>query len=435
MRKTILALVLASSVFGATKAHAQETLQLEQAIRIALENNERAQKAHLRVEVAAGSLDKARTAFYPTLSAGGSGAYALQADKTGRNWTESGTVTLNQPLFNPSAIPQYRQSAHSLESERWGGLQDRRQLAFDTARAFFTALANEQVYQSSLKKLQQAKDNLAASEAQVAAGLVSINDATRATISLSSSALAVSTAEGRLATSYLALSFLLNRQIKPAAVGEGSPLAPAEKAISQAASFDTRADDQVKTALERRADLRSSHEKTLSLKASAEEPYWRMAPSASVSGTMRLIPDPIPTEQAHTETITFNLSWTIFDAGARYADLRTRKAQLYSQELDENLLKRQVDNDIRTALASLRAAREGFRVADEAIAPANRGVDETTLLYKQGLATALERDDATQTAYQAAVTRESAKLTMEQAYLDLRFALGLGPIDDTEPAK
>ena len=31
--------------------------------------------------------------------------------------------------------------------------------------------------------------------------------------------------------------------------------------------------------------------------------------------------------------------------------------------------------------------------------------------------------------------RASAKLTMEQAYLELRFALGLGPIDDTEPAK
>ena len=187
MRKTILALVLAASVFGARKAHAQEALQLEQAIKIALESNERAQVARLRVETAAGQLDKARTAFYPSLTAAGAAPYAAEADKTGRHWTESGSVTLSQPIFNPSAFPQYTQAAHTLESERWGGLQDRRQLAFDTARAFFTALANEKVYESAQKKLAQAKENLAASEAQVAAGLSSVNDATRATITLSSS--------------------------------------------------------------------------------------------------------------------------------------------------------------------------------------------------------------------------------------------------------
>jgi outer membrane protein TolC len=173
----------------------------------------------------------------------------------------------------------------------------------------------------------------------------------------------------------------------------------------------------------------------LALQQSAKEPYYRMIPTLGASAQVRVNPDPLATEQGATETITLNLSWQIFDAGQRYADLRTRKAQLSSQELDESLLRRTVDNDIRNALISLRAAREQFRIADEAIQVAQRGVDETQILYKQGLAKALELTDSVQRAFDAEVTRASAKLTMEQAYLELRFALGLGPIDDTEPAK
>jgi outer membrane protein TolC len=420
---------------GATASPTAEKLSLANAVRMALENNERAKKARLRVETAAGSLDMARTAFYPTLTAGGNASYNPVADRAGRNWTNSGTLSLSQPLVAPSAFPQYAQAGHTLESERWGSVQDRRVVAFDTARAFFQCLANEKVFEAAVRRLGRAKENLANAEARAAAGLSTINDATRATLDLSSAATSVAQAEGRLATSYQGLSFLLAKKVTPPAAGDPSPLGGSDPTTASAGQFDTRADDQVKAALDRRPDLRSTHEKTLALQQSAKEPYYRMIPTLGASAQVRVNPDPLATEQGATETITLNLSWQIFDAGQRYADLRTRKAQLSSQELDESLLRRTVDNDIRNALISLRAAREQFRIADEAIQVAQRGVDETQILYKQGLAKALELTDSVQRAFDAEVTRASAKLTMEQAYLELRFALGLGPIDDTEPAK
>jgi hypothetical protein len=52
------------------------------------------------------------------------------------------------------------------------------------------------------------------------------------------------------------------------------------------------------------------------------------------------------------------------------------------------------------------------------------------ILYKQGLAKAIEVSDANDRQFDAEVTRESAKFTMEQAYLDLRSALGFGPLDE-----
>src|SRR5262249_49459060 len=147
-------------------------------------------------------------------------------------------------------------------------------------------------------------------------------------------------------------------------------------------------------------------------------------------GQVRFVPDPLPSEKGVDEQIGVNLTWQIFDAGFRYADRRQRVAQLESSELDEKLLKRSVENDVEQALASLRAARANFQAAEDAVAAAQKNTDETLILYKQGLARAIEVTDSNDRQFDAEVTRASAKLSMEQAYLDLRNALGFGPLDD-----
>jgi outer membrane protein TolC len=203
-----------------------------------------------------------------------------------------------------------------------------------------------------------------------------------------------------------------------------------ESQHNQVKSALDRRQDAIKGAQDRRPDVRSQHEKTEALRYSAKEPYYRLIPSISASGQMRLVPDPLPSEKGVDETISLNLTWQIFDAGLRYADRRTRVAQLTSAELDEKLLKRSVETDVELALASLHAAREAFKVADEAVAAAQKNTEETLILYKQGLAKAIEVTDANQKQFDSEITKESTKLNMEQAYLDLRNALGFGPLDE-----
>ena len=435
MRFDVVPAVVLAGVLFTVPAQAQEVLRLDQAVRAALENNERARKAPLRVEQASGQLERARGAFLPTLSATGSGQYRLREDRSGRNTTSSGTITLTQPVLAPSAFPAYSQASHQLESEKWGSVQDRRVVAFETARAFLQALAADRVLEAAMRRLERARANLQNAEARAAAGLASVNDATRATLELATAAREVATAEGRVGTAYLNLGFLMGRPVAPPPPGGQPVLAAPDRTDEAAASFETNPDDQVRAALERRPDLRAAHERTEALRASAKEPLYRLAPTISVSGQVRVLPDPLPTERGHEETATLNLQWAIFDAGFRYADRRTRSAQAESQALDESLLRRSVDNEIRVALVSLKAAREAFKIADEAIATAQRSSDETEILYQQGLARAIELTDATARRFDAEVTRASAKLTMEQAYLELRYALGLGPVDEGAAAR
>jgi outer membrane protein TolC len=433
MRLRLWARVFGLALSWSSARARAEPLKLEDAVRLALVNNERGQKAPLRVEVAEGQLDRARDAFFPTLVASGSSVYRPDLPPNSPNLTTSGAVVLTQSLLSPSAFPQYAQQSHLLASEKWGATQDRRQLAFDTAKAFIQALTAESVVTSAQRKVDTAKLNLEAARARADAGLASTNDVTKAELQVSTSQGQAANAEGNMNRAYIALSFLVGMRIEP-------PLVPPDSTTRAAQRYESAPSNQVKTALDRREraleaaqdrrpDVRSLHERTEALRYSAREPLYRLIPSLSASGQLRFVPDPLGSEKALDEQIGLNLSWQIFDAGFRYADRRQRVAQLESSELDEKLLRRSVESDIRLALAALRAARANFEAASDAVTIAQRNTEETLILYNQGLAKAIEVNDANDKQFEAEVTRDSAKLTMEQAYLDLRFALGFGPLD------
>ncbi len=418
-----LKIALFVALFPATAL--AEPLRIDDAVREALTNNERAKKAPLRVEQAEGQLQRARSAFFPTLSTGANGTQRLEPDRSGRSLTSGATVTLSQPVFVPSAFPQYSQASHQLEAERWGAVQDRRVLAFDTARAFLQTLAAERVLDAGNRRLDRAKANKDNAEARGAAGLASVNDATRASIEVATASREVTLATASVQRAYLTLSFLMGRRVEPG-------LAQPDRTTQAAEHFDNPSAAQVKAALERRPDLRAAMERTQALQSSAKEPLYRLAPTINLQGQMRIVPNPLPTERAHDETATLNLTWTIFDAGFRYADRRTRLAQAEIQSYDEKLLRRSVANDVEIALVTLRGARDALKIADEAVAAAQKSMDETEILYRQGLARAIELTDANARRFDAEVSRAAAKLSMEQAYLELRFALGFGPIDDMD---
>jgi outer membrane protein TolC len=425
-RGILASLALATLVAWSTPARAEDQLRLEDAIRLALTNNERALKAPLRVETAEGQVDRARTAFFPTLSANGAGTWSAQEDKTGRNITSNGAVTLTQPIVVPSAFPLYAQSQHQRESERWGAHQDLRVLAFDAARAFLQVLTSERVTEAAGKRLERAKATLQNAEARAQAQLASTNDVTRAQVDLTASQREVALAQGSVAKAHIQLAFIIGRPVDRA-------LAEPDRTTQAAASFETAPQSAVQAALDRRPDVKSAQERTEALRLSATEPNYRLIPTLSAQGQLRVIPDPLPTEKATAETVTLNLTWTVFDQGARYADRRTRVAQAESQLLDEKLLRRSVATDVELALIALKTAREAYRIAGDAVTAAQKLTEEEEVLYRQGLARAIEVTTANAQRFDAEVSRASAKLSMEQAYLDLRFALGLAPIDEDLP--
>jgi outer membrane protein TolC len=154
---------------------------------------------------------------------------------------------------------------------------------------------------------------------------------------------------------------------------------------------------------------------------------------------MRLIPtvglqaqeltgNALPASRASDETLQATLTWTIFDQGVRYADKHSRDAQADIADLNLKMLGRTVDAQVRSAVALLVSAQSAFRAAGDSAKFAAQNVDETAILYRQGLAKAIELVDANDSRFTADVALSSAEFTMAQAYLGLRQALGLEPL-------
>lgn len=427
IRRLVTAVLVTLGLLPSTSRAEDAAMTLDVAVTLALARNERALKAPRRIEAAQGGVERARAAFLPTIVGQGVGGWTSIPDRNGRDLSGVGTLTVGQPLLNPSAFPLYAQAKHALFSEEWGAAEDLRVLAFDTTNAFLTALSDEQLVQAAMQRRDRAKSDVDDAAARAQAGLTTTNDVTRAAVAVATAETQLANSHGTLDRSYLQLSYLVGQNITGGLV---PPTAMTENARTNAWTLE----QVIHEAEARRPDVRSAAEHTASLHDFADEPLYRLAPTLGVSGQLREAVAPVPPDQATSETAQLTLTWTIYDAGVRYADRRTRLAQAESAALDERALRRSVATDISVAIAGLRAAREVYDVSLRAVSSGQKNSEETAILYKQGLAKAIEVTDANATLYDAEVTRTEAALAMEQAYLNLRYALGLGPLTDALPA-
>ncbi len=107
-------------------------------------------------------------------------------------------------------------------------------------------------------------------------------------------------------------------------------------------------DDLVRLALERRPDVLVDQNAALAAHHFADEPMMRLiflgSVSTTVSGTSNA---PAATKVWNQETVAGVLTWTIYDAGSRYADKHSRDAQAEIAELNLKQLVRNVRGEPR----------------------------------------------------------------------------------------
>lgn len=402
---------------------AVQGLRLEDAIQLALTRNERARIAELDVVIADAGVARARTAFLPVLSA--SGNDTLHPRDTPRD-TANGALTLNQPLIEPPAWPLYDQAKHELAGQRAQSADDRRQVAFDAARAFIAVLLADQVVQAAQRKLDTARADLADTDAQARAQLVSSNDVTRARIGLASSERELASDQGNLDAAYIQLALVIKARVVPGLVVPAALLDTGTQAVPPG-------DVLVARSLARRPDLAARKELALAAHAFAREPRMRWFPTLGLVGQLTASSQADRSGHDVTGTAALTASWTIFDAGARSADARARDAQAAIADLTTDSLIRTIDAQVRTAAVALVSAQQALAAAQGAMVAARKSADETAILYHQQLAKAIELLDANEQRFAAEVNFAVAQFSVASAYLALRQAMGLDPLGDPLP--
>ena len=392
-------------------------LSLDQAVQLTISRNERARISDLNVVVADAAVEKAFAQFMPVLTA--TGGDAQTASVAPRSPYNVGTtaLTANQPLLNASLFPLYSQARNLADAQHAQNVDDRRLLAFGAASAFFAVLNAQDIVEAAQRQLENAKANLDNTRARAQAQLSSTNDVTKAQVDMTNAQHELEGDKGTLDNAFIQLAFTINGPVPASLTPPAQTLAAAEKPPG---GVDTLA----QFALDHRPDVVVAKYQASAAHDFAAEPLLRIVPTLGLQGqaTGTTHPTGLPW---NNESVSVTLTWTIFDNGSRYADKHSRDAQADIAELNLKLLARSVDAQVRGGVALLVAAQAAFHAAEDGVKVARQNVDETAILYKQGLATALELVDANDSRFTAEVNYASAEFSMAQAYLTLRQALGL----------
>ena len=401
-------------------------LTVEEAIRLALLRNERVKIAEERLTAAQARVARARAFFFPDLTL--SGRYGRRNDGGtisvgGQTFTSRdpnvrlATASINMPLFDARAFPLYRQAKLEHKAAHLDKIDETRLLAFEVADAFLRTLSVQQVQSSAERRLGFARRTVGDTKARFEAKLVSVNDLTRAELELATAERETTLAQGETQVFRLQLGYLIDSRIE-------GPLTIPEALLNPPESSDP--DRLVTEARIRRLDLAADEARVDALEAFAQEPGRGIIPilglNSQIQETFVAGPDD------RTWFVGFNLTWLLYDGGERRADRAERKANARVADLELSAAKRQVDLDVRRALILIQNDRAVARQAQVAVGIGRQNTDEVTVLYRQGLASALEVADANVRLFEAEVALARARYGLGLSFLNLSAALGLDPL-------
>jgi len=429
-RRTACLLCLA--LFGVLLFAGEDApLTLDSAVKLALTRNERSLATKENVAYAEAAVAAARAYFLPAVTA--MGTYTRRPFEVRRTVSNSdivvqrfnamtGYLNLNMTLFDSTGIPELKAANSERQSAVVTAAESRRQLSFEVSQAFLSTLSTGHVLEASRHRLDYAKQNLAAAEARYHAGLASINDVTLAELEQATAELGMTQVEGQLQTSTLQLSYLLSVPVEAA-----KTLVAPEFLLEAAQAEAADAEKLVAEGLNRRLDLAALRWTAKAQHALASGPLLRWLPSLSLTSQYRYTNEAGLTGRTTNWNVGLSMSWSIFDGFLRNADYKSLKAEARLADLDVKSAARKVEIDVREALVSLASQRAALKQATVAHAVAKKNATETTELYRQGLATALQVSDANVSLFEAEVTLVSQRYGLGIAFLNLEAALGLDP--------
>jgi len=423
----ILYLVQASPLLRA----GDEVLTLESAIRMALTRNERALTANQEFAAAEARVRRARAYFLPTLNT--TGTYTRRPFEVKRTVGETqiviqkydalaGVAALNLTIFDANSLPAIKQATSDRNAERYAASESKRQLAFEVSNAYLTALSVDQLLVASERRFEYASQALEAARARYAAGLVSINDVTRAELEYATAEMGITQVQGQVETTYLELGFLLDDR----AAGEKKLEVP-EFLLEASLDGAVPVEDLVVQAQDRRLDLNELRWRAKAQRALVLGPLLKWVPSLAFTGQYRYTNEAGLTGRTLNWNVGLTMTWAVFDGFSRNAEYSERKALASIADLNVKSSLRGVELDVRDALASLSNQKATLKQAQVAHEVALKNASQVTELYRQGLSTALEVADANVQLFEAEVQLVRERYGLGITFLNLEASLGLDP--------
>lgn len=428
---SLLSVLIALSATPAPEADAGP-LTLERAVELALERDERASIAGEQERIANARLWRARAFFFPEIGATANwtfreeertatigGEERVFQSRRGRQTNVVASLT----LFDARAFPTWRAARRERDAARLDAADVRRGVAFEAADAFLAVLGIQGVREAAERRVKLSEDALRDARARFEAKIVGSNDVTKAELDLANAQRDLTRARGDAEIAREQLGFLVGADV------------PGELATPDALLEDARKAQPVEAdllaKLDRRPDVLAAKRREEAARAIAWEPIARALPALAATATWRTTNEAGISGIEEDRWLGLTATWEIFDGGERYADRRERKALARIASLDRSATVRTARLAAERARVGLLSAQATLVAAQAAVEAARRNERETTALYEQGLASALEASAARVAMFEAEIALVREEYGLASAFLSVPAALGQDPFGRT----
>jgi len=418
-------LVICVGLLAVAAVNAQETLSLDDALRLALQNNGVARAALAESDAADARLAAARANLYPSIDLSSSttrtrieGGGAI-ADTTQR---QNGFGLEWLLLDNGQRELRIRQSSRTAEATRQNTRETLRRVLFQTARAYYEVLRRKELLQVADTAVRRAETLLEVAKAQAEVGAAPQKDVLQAEADLANARVQQIQARNALRLAETDLKRLIGWEAQkplPALTAPDAPSSP-DPALS--------VEQLWQRARLQRPDLRDAELRLqisrLGLDAARLNSLLRLQISAR--GFREYEPN------SRTQgSLSIVASYPLFDGGLTRANLREAEASLQSAQFRLQQAERDAYAEVESALLSLREASERLEASKIAVAAAQRNFDAAQESLREGVGTIVE----VLTAQLALITAETnlVQATYDAAVAELQLRVATGERLPEEP--
>ena len=455
--------VLATALF-ATPAFADRALSLDDALALARTHNRDLRAARARLDESATSIEQARVALLPTISA--QGKYTHNYKDVTLNLAEFTTATTDlantivassgNPMENAAISAFQRQLSAATAAQAPIVIQPSEQLnavlnasvpliapssyyalhaaklsqrasesnfavteatvLLSVAQAFYTAAGTDELLLARQHGVTVAQETYEHAKARVAADLANQVDVTRAETALVRAQQDQLEADNARAAAYRGLATLLGTH--DAFVVQTSP--------SQGDAQPGLA-DQVAGAIKQRPELAADRATVDAADANVTAGALRWSPTLSAFGNVQAFNYTGFSGDRYSWAVGLQLDWVLYDGGARDAQRHLASAQSREAQSKFELEADTIADEVANARGTLATKRHAVEAATHAVELARETLRLVTAQYEAGTTQQLDLLQAQDSVVGAEVSAAQAHFDLALADLQLRRAAGTFP--------
>jgi outer membrane protein len=403
---------------------APQTLTLQQAEQIAIQNHPQIQAATQLASVAAAQVVESRSTYYPQVNGSLTGVEAETNSRIAAGFLNNPVIydrfaegfSVNQLVTDFGRTHELVKSSHlHSQAQQENVVATRADVLLSVNQAYFGALRAQavlQVAEQTVKSRQLVSDQTSAlQKSNLKSGL----DVSFANVDLAQAQLLLIQAQNDVQASFAELSRALG-------YADQQTFQLAEEALPPAPPVDVT--PLLQEALRNRPELIRQDLDTKSAQsfATAERDLW--FPTLSAAGAAGLIPYRQDTLASRYAAAGFNLSIPIFNGrlfNARHTEADSQaKAQVqFLRDLQDRIAR-----DVRMAWLNAGSAFQRLSVTEQLLSEATQAFDLAQSRYGLGLSSIVELSQAQLNLTQAEITKVSAQYDYEGQIANLNYQLG-----------